>query len=210
MPDGNQDEQFKRHIAFKFRIGDILSGKQIFNGERFQNLELDGRNILRVNVVGNIIERFDSSSEKKYSFLTLDDGSGQIGVKAFGDDVSKIKNLTQGQTILVIGVLRSFNNEVYITPEIIRILDSKYLLVRKLEIEKSRRKSALGIPKEQIVAVKDRILNTIKNSEQGIETDQIENILRDISPEIIRQEIQKFLEEGIIFEPRPGRIKYLG
>jgi len=34
--------------------------------------------------------------------------------------------------------------------------------------------------------------------------------LRDISPIIINQEIQKLLEEGIVFEPRPGKVRYLG
>ena len=29
-------------------------------------------------------------------------------------------------------------------------------------------------------------------------------------PDIINQEIRKLLEEGIIFEPRPGRLRYLG
>ena len=34
--------------------------------------------------------------------------------------------------------------------------------------------------------------------------------LREISPEIIKQEVQKLLEEGIVFEPRPGKVRYLG
>jgi len=33
---------------------------------------------------------------------------------------------------------------------------------------------------------------------------------REASPKIINQEIQKLLEEGIIFEPRPGKVRYLG
>ena len=56
------------------------------------------------------------------------------------------------------------------------------------------------------------ILDLIKASEEdgGIEMDQIIMNLRDASPEIINQEIQKMLEEGIAFEPRPGKIRYLG
>ena len=61
-----------------------------------------------------------------------------------------------------------------------------------------------------MVSVKDRILGAIKNSEDGIEIDQMVTDLRDISPEIIRQETQKFIEEGMVFEPRPGVVKYLG
>lgn len=203
------EDKFKRHIAFKLRVGDISSGKPKIEGDRFTHLELDGKNIVRVNLIGNIVEKFESSGEKQYSFTTLDDGSGQIKLKSFGDDVEKLKNFTEGQTVLVIGVLRNFQDETYVSPEIIRKQDPKYLLIRKLEIEKTRSNNP-EFAKQQMGAVKDRILGVIKNSDQGIEVDQMVIDLRDISPEIIRQEIQKFIEEGMVFEPRPGMVKYLG
>jgi len=205
-------EQFKRHIAYKFRIGDILVGKPILDGERFSFLELGGKKIVRINLIGNIVDRFDSEGDKKYSFFTLDDGSEQISLKVFGDDVDKFKSITQGLTVLVIGVLRYWNNQLYLTPEIIKQQDPKYLLVRKLEIEKQRSANAPPVEKKQITAVKDQILESIKKSEVdgGIDVDQIIMKLREVSPEIINQEIKKLLEEGIIFEPRPGRVRYLG
>lgn len=182
------------------------------DGERFSFLELGNRRIVRINIVGNIVDKYESEGEKKYIFLTLDDGSGQIQLRIFGDDVGKFQAINQGDTVLVIGVLRNWNNNTYISPEIIRDLDPKYLLVRKLEMEKERSKDPSAVPREQIAAVKDKILGTIKNAEEsgGIDVDQIIMNLRDISPEIINQEIQKFIAEGIIFEPRPGRVRYLG
>ncbi len=210
MPE--EQNQFKRHIAFKLRIGDILIGKPIMEGDRFRVLELGSKNIVRVNVIGNIVDKYNSEGESKFSSLTLDDGSGQIKLKSFGDDVEKFKDINQGQTVLVIGVLRNWNNETYISSEIIKEQDPKYLLVRKMEIEKEKNKNSEPIPREQIIAVKDRILGVIKNAEDegGIELDKIIMDLRDITPVIINQEIQKFLEEGIVFEPRPGKVRYLG
>jgi len=207
-----EEEQFKRHIAFKFRIGDLLIGKPIMDGERFSFLELGDKKIVRINVIGNIVDKYESEGDKKYSFLTLDDGSGQIRLKIFGDDTEKFKNLNQGQTVLVIGVLRNFNNELYISPEIIREQDPKYLLVRKMEIEKSRVENSSPVTKQETVAIKDKILELIKNSENegGIDIDKLIMDLREASPEIINQEIQKFIEEGIIFEPRPGKLRWLG
>ena len=208
MPEG----QFKRNIAYKFRIGDLLIGKSIFDNERFSFLELGDKKIIRVNIIGNIIDKYESGGERKYIFFTLDDGSGQITLKCFGDDVNKFKNVLQGQTILVIGSLRNFNNETYISPEIIREQDTKYLLIRKLEIEKNKNKNVQPLAREQIIAVKDKILGIIKDAEKdgGIEMDSIILNLRQISPEIINQEIKRMLEEGIIFEPRPGKIRWLG
>ncbi len=206
------DEQFKRNIAYKFRIGEILMGKPIFDNERFSFLELGNKKIIRVNIIGNIIDKYESEGEKKYIFFTLDDGSGQIKLKSFGDDANKFKDLMQGQTVLVIGVLRNFNNETYISPEIVREQNPKYLLIRKLEREKERSDNIQPVAREQIIAIKDKILDIIKNSEKdgGVEMDSIIMNLRDVSPDIINQEIKKLLEEGIIFEPRPGKIRWLG
>lgn len=206
------DEQFKRNIAFKLRIGDILIGKPVNDGERFSFLELGNKKVVRLNVVGNIVDKFESEGERRFSVLKLDDGSGQINLRIFADDVEKFKNINQGQTVLVIGVLRQFNDEIYIIPEIIRELDPKYLLVRKLEIENRKAKNTEPVARDQIIAVKDKILGAIKGAEDegGIEIDRIIMSLRDISPVIINQEIQKFLEEGIVFEPRPGKVRYLG
>ncbi len=207
------EPQFKRNIAFKYRIGDLLVGKPIFDNERFSFLELGDKKIIRVNVVGNIVDRYDADGERRYSFLTLDDGSGQIKLKAFQDDIERIKGISQGQTVVVIGVLRNFNNETYISPEIVKELDSRYLLVRKLELEKERSiNTPAPVKKQEIVAIKHKILEKIKSSEEegGVEVDKIIMELRDTSPEMINTEIKKLLEEGIIFEHRPGKLRWLG
>ncbi len=209
-----EEPKFKRNIAYKLRIGDILIGKPIINQERFQFLELGNKKIVRVNVIGNIVDKYQSEGEKKYLFLTLDDGSGQIQIRVFGDDIEKFKEVQHGETVLIIGVIRYWNNNSYLSPEIIKEKNPKYLLIRKLELEKSRSEFQENktIEKEQIKALKDKILDMIKNSEKdgGLETDKIITEMRDASPEIINQEIQKLLEEGIIFEPRPGKVRYLG
>lgn len=210
-----EEQQFKRHIAYKLRIGNILIGKPIINEERFSFLEFGDKKIVRVNILGNIVDRYESAGGdegRKYVFLTLDDGSGQIRLKIFGDDYEKFKDIVQGQTVVVIGVLRNWNNETYISPEIIREMDPRYLLVRKLEIEKDKTINAKPVEKAQIVAIKDKILELIKNSEEnsGIEVDEIAQKFHETPQTIISQEIQKLLEEGIVFEPRPGKIRWLG
>ena len=207
------DGEFKRNIAYKHRVGDLLLGKPMFDNDKFLFLELGDKKLSRVNIVGNIVDKYDSEGEKNYVFFTLDDGSGQIKLKSFGEDSKRFKNISQGQTVVTIGVLRNWNNETYIQPEAIQEQDPKYLLVRKLEIEKERKQTARPVEtKEEVVAIKDQILELIKQSEEegGIDTDQIIMKLREVSPDMINEEIKKLLEEGIIFEPRPGRLRYLG
>ncbi len=224
------EPQFKRHIAYKFRIGDILNGNPVINNERFSFLELENKKVIRVNVVGSIVDKYENEGEKNYAFLTLDDGSGQIKLKSFGDEIEKVKNISHGQTIIVIGFLRHFNNELYISPEIIKEQDSRYLVLRKMELEKQKSGQEVGgesgLSETKISNengnnetktlsteknLKDKIIELIKNSESegGIDTEKLISILNE-SQEIINKEVQSLLEEGIIFEPRPGKIRWLG
>jgi len=204
-----EESSFKRHVAFKLRIGDIISGKPVMDGERFKHLETLNKQVVRVNLIANIVDKFIQEAEdKKYASLTLDDASGQIRLKAFGDDIEKFVPLNQGDTILVIGLLRMWNNEIYISPEIIRKKEPSFLLLRKIEMESSQVKMP---SKEEILALRDKLLTIIKNAEKdgGINKETLILELKE-SPETINSEIKKLLEDGIIYEPRPGRIRYLG
>ena len=207
-----EEGQFKRNVAYKLKIGDVLLGKPVMNGEKFSFIELGDKKIVRINIIGNIVDKYESEGERKYIFFKMDDGSGQISLKVFGEDIEKFKDITQGLTVLVIGVLRHWNNETYIQPEIIKEQNTKYLLVRKLELDKTPSPRTTPIEKNKIIAIKDSIIDIIKEAEEsgGIEKDQLIMKLKDVSPDIINQEIKKFLEEGIIFEPRPGKVRYLG
>src|SRR3989338_6740202 len=148
------DNQFKRNVAYKFRVGQILSGKPIMEAEKLKFLELGEKQVVRVNLIANIIDKYIKEGEKKFGSLTLDDGTGQIKIKSFGEDVDKFSNLNQGDTVLVIGLVRSWNNEMYLSPEIIKKKDPSFLLVRKLELDAEQPKKK---NKEEMLALKDKI-----------------------------------------------------
>ena len=202
------EQSFKRRVAYKFTIGKLLEGAPVFEGERLLHLSLDGKEVVRVNLIANITDKYLQEGEKKYGTLTLDDASGQIQLRFFGDDVVRMENLNQGDTVLIIGLVRSWNDQVYITPEIIKKQDPKFLLVRKLETEMNAPKIQ---NKENIRELKDKIITLIKEAEPtgGIGVDKIIMQLKD-SPDVINQEIRKLLEDGLAYEPRPGTLRYLG
>ena len=75
---------FKRATAYKLRIGDLFKAKKITDGEKLSYLELGEKRINRANLIANIVEKYESG-EKQYVSFTLDDASGQIRVKVFGD-----------------------------------------------------------------------------------------------------------------------------
>jgi len=202
------ESQYKRNVAYKFKIGSILSGKPIMENERLKTLEVENKQVVRANIIANITDKYIQEGEKKFGSITLDDGSGQIKVKTFGDDVEKFTNFQQGDTVLLIGLIRSWNNEIYLTPDIIKKKDPSYLLLRKLEAESNMPKV---IEKEKLSELKDKILEMVKEAEktQGID---IERIIMDLKehPDIINSEIKRLLEDGIAYEPRPGKLRYLG
>jgi len=210
-------QSYQRETAYKLRIGELLKANQIFEqsenpNPRLQFVELGDKRIIRTNIIANVVDKFESEGEKKFASITLDDGSGQIRARLFGEEINKFKEIIQGDTLIIIGTVRSFNQELYILPEIIRKTDPRYLLIRKLEIEKQQPKPKTPEQKQEIKALKDEIIEMIRNAEtnEGIDKDKIIMSLKDTQPETISQEIQKLLEEGIIYEPRPGRVRYLG
>jgi len=203
----NLNEPKKRNVAHKLRIGDILKSKPIIHEGKFLHSELGDKKIVRVNIIANVVDKFVNINEKKYASLTLDDASGQIRLKAFGDDITIIEKFSQGDTLQVIGILREYNSELYILPEIAKSVDPRWLLVRKLEIQSQRK----DLPLKANAPIRDVIMEKIRVAEkdQGIDVDVL--IMEvEASPDLINQEVHKLLEEGLIYEPRPGRLRYLG
>lgn len=203
-----EQQQFKRHVAFKLRIGQILAGSPVLENEKLKSVKVDSKEVSRVNVIANVTDKFIQDGEKKYASLTLDDASGQIKAKLFGEEIEKLNEINQGDTILAIGLLRSWNNEVYMTPEIMKKKDPRFLLIRKLEIEAEQPKT---LDKTKIAELKDKVLTMVKEAEAdgGIAIDKIIMDLKE-TPDHINTEIKKLLEDGSIYEPRPGKLRYLG
>lgn len=199
----------KRNVAYKLRIGDILKGVPMMDEGKFLFLELGDKKVVRVNILANCVDKFVQEGEKSFASLTVDDASGQLKLKVFGEDIDRVKNIMQGDTLQIIGNMREWNGEIYMIPEIVKKVDARWLLVRKLEIQNARR----DLPTEEKGdnSVKNIVLDKIKGAESdgGIDRDVL---IMDIeaSPEAIEGEVKKLLEEGLIYEPRPGRLRYLG
>ena len=199
----------KRNIAYKMRIGDVLKGVPMMDEGKFLFLELGDKKIVRINILANCVDKFIQEGEKQFATLTVDDASGQLKLKAFGEDIEPLKAIMQGDTLQIIGNMREWNGELYMIPEVVKKVDPRWLLVRKLEIQNARK----DIPARGNgdSGLKDSIMEKIKAAEPegGIDTDKIV-MDTEASPDVINVEIKKLLEEGLIYEPRPGRLRYLG
>lgn len=89
--------------------------------------------ISRVNLISNVTQTYQNETAT-FAALTIDDCSAQIRVKAWNEDTKKLSNIQPGDCILVIGKLREYNDELYITPEILRKQHPDWFLVRQYEL----------------------------------------------------------------------------
>jgi len=199
----------KRNIAYKLRIGDVLKGVPMMDKGKFLFLELGDKKVVRINVLANCVDKYIQEGEKQFGSLTVDDASGQLKLKVFGEDVEMFKEILQGDTLQIVGNMREWNGELYMIPEVVKKVDARWLLVRKLEIQNARKD--MPVAESGDSSLKDGIMGKIKAAEPegGIDVDAI-IMDTEASPDLINAEVKKLLEEGLIYEPRPGRLRYLG
>jgi RPA family protein len=199
----------KRNVAFKLRIGDVLKGVPMMDEGKFLFLELGNKKIVRVNMIANCVDKFIQEGEKQFGSLTVDDASGQLKLKVFGEDVERVKDIMQGDTLQIVGNMREWNGEIYMIPEVVKKVDARWLLVRKLEIQEARKDMVSETKGDN--SLKNQVLDKIKGAEADGGIDR-EALVLDVeaAPDAIEVEVKKLLEEGLVYEPRPGRLRYLG
>lgn len=137
---------FKRATAARVAIQDIQEGELVAN-EAGNVVAVDTflGQVSRVNVIATVVDRFEATQERLgeegrgFATVTLDDGTGVIRVKMWGELSAKLSQLQVGDLILVVGRVRSFQGETYINGEIVRRLDDpNWETVRLLELATSR------------------------------------------------------------------------
>jgi RPA family protein len=129
-----------RLIAKRVRISDLLSGG-FFSGSR-EELKPSyvithfGEIVSRVNLCGSVTSKFENDIGT-YANVTVDDGTDVISVRVF-KDISLLKNIEVGDTIVVVGKIKEYNGERYVNVEVARkLIDKNYESYRKLEIAKT-------------------------------------------------------------------------
>ena len=132
-------DERKKLIAYKVWINDILNSK-IYKEEdgdfSISYIKVKDIRISKINIMANIVEKF-LSEDKNFASITLDDGSGAIRVKTWKEDTMKVENFNVGDIVNIIGRPRTYNEESFIVPELIRKVDDpNFEVLRKLELLK--------------------------------------------------------------------------
>jgi RPA family protein len=127
----------KRIPSVRVSITDIINGK-FFSGSREEMMPSYvitpfGKKVARVSVVATAVEVF-SGEEGKYHFISVDDGTGLIRIKAFGEDTKLLEGIKAGDLVLIIGKVKEYNGETYVSCEIAKKVEPNYENLRKIEI----------------------------------------------------------------------------
>lgn len=207
-----------RQVAYKVFIGDLLTGdfvKEI--GEWDPNYVLiKDTKVARVNIIASVISKFNTPG-KDYISVDVDDGSGAISLRSWREDVKLLEKLNIGDLILVVGRARQYNERVYVTPEIIRVLqDFGWSRLRKLELEKIwgkreeikvvQQKTDELVVEEEVISenTRQKILNIIEKEEVDLKR-LVE--LSNLGLDEVKSIVQDLLKEGEVYEPKPGVLK---
>ena len=111
-----------------------------------------GERVTRVRVMGTVVDKF-VRDDQNYANLRIDDGTETVSVRAWQDAVKELDLYKVGDTVDVIGRVREYSGEIYLTPElIIRVDDPNWELVRELEILTEKRRALKRGVRPQLAA----------------------------------------------------------
>lgn len=133
-----------RSTAYKLKIEDIIHGRYVRSaeGEPSRLITPWGQEVLRAHIIATVIDKF-TSGNGGYGSLRLDDGSGTIRAKLWGEDVEQIQKIEIGDVVELIGMIREYEGEIHLVPEVLkRVEDSNWELVHELEVLRAKRKLA--------------------------------------------------------------------
>ncbi|MEM2282225.1 MAG: OB-fold nucleic acid binding domain-containing protein [Candidatus Hadarchaeales archaeon] len=206
--------------ARKVLIEDLQQGeyREATEEEPAHIVTLWGEKASRVRVLGTVVDK--TLEEERYCFLYLDDGTGVISLRAWGEDMKKLEKYEIGSLLDVIGKVKEFSGEIYLQPELVmRVEDPNLETLRLLELVRARKKllntGLLPRPKKEVppvevleVGVESRVEETIVRLDRGsgVSAEEIARELKLSRPEV-EEGIRRLLALGSIYEVQPGRFR---
>lgn len=218
------EEIRKREPAFAVSCEEILKGDFVKTEGWAPNFVKTsfGLQVSRTTLVGTVVEIDERS-------ITLDDTTGIITVRSF-EEFPAFAEIKAGDFVLVVGKIRKYNDEIYITPEVCTKLETEWNVYFKKQIDKvkelvANKKIVQEAPKaefsdadtvvEEIVVPKNNTINYfekvvafIDTNDKGVGVEKV-SILGEFSDIEISDILDTLIMEGDIFELKPGMFKVL-
>ncbi|MFC1741278.1 hypothetical protein ACFL3V_01960 [Nanoarchaeota archaeon] len=214
-----EPEQSKRQVAHKVRVADILNNRYVKEDGWLPNyIAVGERKVSRANIIGVIVSKDLQEGNTSSQNFVLDDNTGRISLRFFEHG----KGIEVGNIVLVIGRPREFGAERYVVPEVMKnVTDPKWVELRRLELaqqrhqepaeDKSPKTEELSVETEDLAEESNptsRLINIIKDLDDGSGAG-FEDISVKFGSTDPEEHVKRLLEQGDIFEVKPGRYKVL-
>lgn len=213
-------------MAKHMTIAELATGRYVREeGWEPNRVETEaGESVSRANVLGVIISLSGDVPERMRSAV-IDDRSGTIPVRSFGDE-DAFAGLGVGDVINVIGRPREYGGERYLMAEIVKRIDdyawvdARLLELRLAAIRTPKREprptapSAAQAPEAEEFDdagagdIYQKVCELVRKHDAGEGAPTGVVATEAGSPDAERA-IRQLLEEGEVFEVRPGRLKVL-
>ena len=207
--------EIKRHTAYKQQIKTILESKYVQQHNLEPNyLEINNQKIMRLNIIGMVVA-------KQQNTLMIDDGSSSINVIMFNQEHNIIN---VGDTILIIGRPREHEEKRYVVIEILKKINKKWLEHRKKELninnitkkdnQTTKKQTKQEETKIEPIIIQEtenqalKIINLIKKLDAG-DGAPTQQIIKELNNKETEKQIQILINEGEIYEIKPGKLKIL-
>src|SRR3989344_4379069 len=208
-------EEKQRQIAYKVWLADIVNSEFVHtSGEWEPNYSLiQVKNVSRVNLLVTVVGKMPSEDNSS-TLLDVDNGSATLSLRVWGEDIHLFDGVSVGDFILVIGKIRDYQSKVYVTPEIVKRVDSEWMKVRKLElgrkplvqtmsssvVSSSRVEEAPVFEEEAVVedvvsdSPRSKVLELVSSSSEGIKI----SVLKDAMPGV-ETILEDLINEGEVY-----------
>jgi RPA family protein len=202
--------------AVKLRIQDLVEGT--FDGKYAHTMFGE---VSEARILGTLVDVF-ISDDNNYISLTVDDGTETVRIKAWGQDVEDLKQFLKGDLIDVVGKVREYNDEIYLTSEVISKVPPNKWVLRELElmkgfVESGAKRPVVGAEPEEVQYIEPEAdvaaeseagseeveaergeLKEVQGEEMGIEAEpkeekkEISTEKKQVSEEVDFEEIEEF------------------
>jgi len=227
-------KKFDRDSAIKTTIKEVTCGDYVQEGDQSVNylLTKNGQKLFRVNITAAVLHK---EIHGTITNTLIDDGSEKIILRSFEEN-KVIREITIGDVVLIIGRVRVYNKEKYLSPEIVKRINPLWLKVRSLELKNFGEEGVKNNDRNQSLVKEEKNLEIPE--EKGVDGEFYEDVKEDLVlpvqklrkliaelddgngvsiEEVIEKSlldntddlIKKMLENGDIFQNTPGKVKVL-
>lgn len=201
---------YSRQTAIPCTLAELRDGAWVQQEEMPSGIKTSRGLLSRVNVYGVLVDIRENG-------FVLDDGTHQLQARSFDENPIRAD---VGDLVLVVGRPREYNGERYLVYEICKKLKNKeWIVYRKKELAQllkvpiTHEQQAPKIP--EIVEVEatdenpfEKMMNTIRELDDG-QGAAVDEVLNKVPFPDKEKLLNTLLEEGEIFEMRPGKVKVL-